>query len=97
MNNDLQRLYHRKLKIDPFFTPRKILGLQVGMYGVSKVRRRTNSILKAVGLTDKSYTYPHTLSRGMRRRLLVAKAMVHSSPILILEEPSAGVDLDLRH
>jgi ABC-2 type transport system ATP-binding protein len=86
----------QELNIDPFFTPREILDLQAGMYGVPKAQRHTDIILEAVGLTDKAHAYTRTLSGGMRRRLLVAKAMVHSPPILVLDEPSAGVDVDLR-
>ena len=86
----------QELNIDPFFTPREMLDLQAGMYGVPKAQRHTDTILEAVGLTDKANAYTRTLSGGMRRRLLVAKAMVHSPPILVLDEPSAGVDVDLR-
>ena len=86
----------QELNIDPFFTPREMLDLQAGMYGVSKAQRSSDSILEKVGLTDKANAYTRTLSGGMRRRLLVAKAMVHSPPILVLDEPSAGVDVDLR-
>jgi ABC-2 type transport system ATP-binding protein len=73
-----------------------MLDLQAGMYGVPKAQRRSDEILEAVGLTDKANAYTRTLSGGMRRRLLVAKAMVHSPPVLVLDEPSAGVDVDLR-
>jgi len=86
----------QELNIDPFFTPRESLDLQAGLYGVPKAARRTMEILEAVGLTDKADAYARTLSGGMRRRLLVAKAMVHSPPVLVLDEPSAGVDVDLR-
>lgn len=86
----------QELNIDPFFTPREMLDLQAGMYGVPKSARRGDEILEAVGLTDKAEAYARTLSGGMRRRLLVAKAMVHSPPVLVLDEPSAGVDVDLR-
>ena len=86
----------QELNIDPFFTPHEMLELHAGMYGVPKAQRHTNTILEAVGLTDKANSYTRTLSGGMRRRLLVAKAMVHSPPILVLDEPSAGVDVDLR-
>ena len=86
----------QELNIDPFFTPREMLDLQAGMYGVPKAQRRSDEILEAVGLTDKANAYTRTLSGGMRRRLLVAKAMVHSPPVLVLDEPSAGVDVDLR-
>ncbi len=86
----------QELNIDPFFTPRESLDLQAGLYGVPKAARRTMEILEAVGLTDKADVYARTLSGGMRRRLLVAKAMVHSPPVLVLDEPTAGVDVDLR-
>lgn len=86
----------QELNIDPFFTPREMLDLQAGMYGVPKAERRSDEILETVGLTDKANAYARTLSGGMRRRLLVAKAMVHSPPVLVLDEPSAGVDVDLR-
>ncbi len=86
----------QELNIDPFFTPREMLDLQAGMYGVPKADRRGDAILEAVGLTDKADAYARTLSGGMRRRLLVAKAMVHNPPVLVLDEPSAGVDVDLR-
>ncbi len=86
----------QELNIDPFFTPRESLELQAGLYGVPKRERRTQSILEAVGLSDKADSYMRTLSGGMRRRLLVAKAMVHNPPVLILDEPTAGVDIELR-
>ena len=86
----------QELNIDPFFTPVEILELQAGLYGVPKAERRSMEILRALGLEDKADTYTRTLSGGMRRRLLVAKAMVHSPPILVLDEPTAGVDVDLR-
>ncbi|WP_142850153.1 ABC transporter ATP-binding protein [Telmatospirillum sp. J64-1] len=86
----------QELNLDPFFTPRELLEVQAGMYGVPKSQRRTDEILEAVGLTDKADSYARTLSGGMRRRLLVAKAMVHSPPILVLDEPTAGVDIELR-
>lgn len=86
----------QELNFDPFFSPREILEVQAGMYGVPKGERRTEEILKAVGLADKAEAYTRTLSGGMKRRLLVAKAMVHSPPILVLDEPTAGVDIDLR-
>jgi ABC-2 type transport system ATP-binding protein len=84
------------LNIDPFFSPREILEVQAGLFGVPKVQRRTNEILKAVRLYDKADAYARTLSGGMRRRLLVAKALVHSPPVLVLDEPTAGVDVELR-
>jgi ABC-2 type transport system ATP-binding protein len=86
----------QELNIDPFFTPRELLELQAGLYGVPAAERRTDEILDAVGLADKAHAYSRTLSGGMRRRLMVAKAMVHSPPILVLDEPTAGVDVELR-
>lgn len=86
----------QELNIDPFFTPREMLELQAGLYGVPKAERRTETVLEAVGLADKAEAYTRTLSGGMRRRLLVGKAMVHDPPVLVLDEPSAGVDVDLR-
>ncbi|MEK7820225.1 MAG: ABC transporter ATP-binding protein [Pseudomonadota bacterium] len=86
----------QELNIDPFFTPRELLDLQAGLYGVPKANRRTDAILAAVGLSDQAHAYARTLSGGMRRRLLVAKAMVHSPPVLVLDEPTAGVDVALR-
>jgi len=86
----------QELNIDPFFTPREVLETQAGLYGVPKSERRTNEILSAVHLTDKADSYARSLSGGMRRRMLVAKAMVHSPPVLVLDEPTAGVDVELR-
>jgi len=86
----------QELNIDPFFTPREMLELQAGLYGVPKADRQTERVLDAVGLADKAEAYARTLSGGMRRRLLVGKAMVHDPPVLVLDEPSAGVDVDLR-
>jgi ABC-2 type transport system ATP-binding protein len=86
----------QELNIDPFFTPFEALELQAGLYGVPKTQRRTMEILASLGLDDKADAYMRTLSGGMRRRLLVAKAMVHSPPVLILDEPTAGVDIELR-
>jgi len=86
----------QELNMDPFFTPREALEIQAGYYGVPKPERRTEEILKAVGLWDKRDAYARTLSGGMKRRMLVAKAMVHSPPVLVLDEPTAGVDVDLR-
>ena len=86
----------QELNIDPFFTPREALELQAGLYGVAKRQRKTDEILAAVGLTDQADTYARKLSGGMRRRLLVAKAMVHSPPVIVLDEPTAGVDVELR-
>src|SRR5690554_3638300 len=86
----------QELNIDPFFTPAEVLEMQAGLYGVPKHERRTMEILKAMGLDDKADAYARTLSGGMRRRLLVAKAMVHNPPVLILDEPTAGVDIEHR-
>lgn len=87
----------QEVNFDPFFPPRELLELQAGLYGVPKAERRTMEILEAVGLADKADSPSRALSGGMRRRLLVAKAMVHSPPILVLDEPTAGVDIELRH
>jgi len=86
----------QELNIDPFFTPRELLDLQAGLYGVPRRERITDELLEAVGLADKANAYSRTLSGGMRRRLMVAKAMVHSPPVLVLDEPTAGVDIELR-
>jgi len=86
----------QELIFDPFFTPRETLEMQAGLYGVPKERRITMELLRAVRLEDKAEAYSRTLSGGMKRRLLVAKAMVHSPPILVLDEPTAGVDIELR-
>ncbi|MDH5189599.1 MAG: ABC transporter ATP-binding protein [Rhodospirillaceae bacterium] len=86
----------QELNLDPFFTPRELLDLHAGLYGVPVAERRTDEILEAVGLADKAHAYARTLSGGMRRRLLVAKALVHSPPVLVLDEPTAGVDVELR-
>jgi ABC-2 type transport system ATP-binding protein len=86
----------QEIIFDPFFTPRETLEMQAGLYGVPKERRRTAELLRAVHLEDKAEAYSRTLSGGMKRRLLVAKAMVHSPPILVLDEPTAGVDIELR-
>ena len=86
----------QELNIDPFFTPREVLETQAGLYGVPKSERQTEDILDAVRLLDKADSYARSLSGGMRRRMLVAKAMVHSPPILVLDEPTAGVDVELR-
>jgi len=86
----------QELNIDPFFTPRELLELQAGLYGVPPKERRSDEILRALGLSDKAHAYARTLSGGMRRRLMVAKAMVHDPPVLVLDEPTAGVDIELR-
>lgn len=86
----------QELNIDPFFTPREVLETQAGLYGVPKADRRTEEILAAVRLTDKADSYARSLSGGMRRRMLVAKALVHTPPVLVLDEPTAGVDVELR-
>ena len=86
----------QEIIFDPFFTPRETLEIQAGLYGVPKSERITDALLAAVRLTDKAHAYSRTLSGGMKRRLLVAKAMVHSPPILVLDEPTAGVDIELR-
>jgi ABC-2 type transport system ATP-binding protein len=86
----------QELNIDPFFTPFELLELQAGLYGVPPKERQTMDILERLGLADKSDAYARTLSGGMRRRLMVAKAMVHNPPVLVLDEPTAGVDIELR-
>ncbi len=86
----------QELNIDPFFTPRQLLELQAGLYGVPPKERKTMGILRALGLADKAEAYTRSLSGGMRRRLMVAKAMVHNPPVLVLDEPTAGVDIELR-
>lgn len=86
----------QELTFDAFFTPREMLEVQAGMYGVPADERRTEELLKAVHLWDKADAYSRTLSGGMKRRLLIAKAMVHNPPILVLDEPTAGVDIELR-
>ena len=86
----------QEIVFDPFFTPFETLELVAGLYGVRKQDRRSMELLRAVRLEDKADAYSRTLSGGMKRRLLVAKAMVHSPPILVLDEPTAGVDVELR-
>jgi len=86
----------QELNIDPFFTPYELLELQAGLYGVPPKERQTMAILEKLGLADKASAYARTLSGGMRRRLMVAKAMVHNPPVLVLDEPTAGVDIELR-
>ncbi len=86
----------QELNMDPFFTPRAALEVQAGLYGVPRSQRRTDEILELIGLTDKAGAYARNLSGGMRRRLLLGKALVHHPQILVLDEPTAGVDLELR-
>ena len=87
----------QEVNLDAFFSPKKLLELQAGLYGISKENRITDLILKMVSLQDKANSYSRSLSGGMKRRLLIAKAMVHQPPILILDEPTAGVDVELRN
>jgi ABC-2 type transport system ATP-binding protein len=86
----------QEILFDPFFTPKEALEIQAGLYGIPAGQRHTMDLLAAMHLTDKADAYARTLSGGMKRRLLVAKAMVHSPPILVLDEPTAGVDIELR-
>ena len=86
----------QEINFDPFFTPIQILDIQAGLYGVPASERKSMELLDLVGLADKAHAYTRQLSGGMRRRLMVAKAMVHTPPILILDEPTAGVDVELR-
>lgn len=86
----------QELNLDPFFTPRRALEVQAGLYGVPASERRSDDILEMVGLSEQAEAYARTLSGGMRRRLLLAKALVHTPPILVLDEPTAGVDIELR-
>ena len=87
----------QEVNVDPFFTPEKLLDLQAGLYGIKKEDRITKTILKLVSLEKQSKSYSRSLSGGMKRRLLVAKALVHQPPIIILDEPTAGVDVELRN
>ena len=87
----------QEVNLDAFFTPKQLLNLQAGLYGVKKEDRITDLILKMVALENKASAYSRSLSGGMKRRLLIAKAMVHQPPILILDEPTAGVDVELRN
>ena len=87
----------QEVNLDAFFSPKKLLDLQAGLYGITKENRITDLILKMVSLEDKANAYSRSLSGGMKRRLLIAKAMVHQPPILILDEPTAGVDVELRN
>ncbi len=86
----------QEIMIDPFFTPMEIMNIQAGMYAVEKKKIRNHEILDILGLGDKANAYARSLSGGMKRRLMVAKAMVHNPPVLILDEPTAGVDVELR-
>jgi len=86
----------QEVNVDPFFTPKNLLELQAGLYGVKKKDRITDTILELVSLKDKANSYTRNLSGGMQRRLLIAKALVHKPPIVILDEPTAGVDVELR-
>jgi len=86
----------QEILFDPFFTPSEALEIYAGLYGIPKEERRTMELLRAVHLEDKANAYARTLSGGMKRRLLVAKALVHNPPVLVLDEPTAGVDIELR-
>ena len=86
----------QELNIDPFFSPAELLELQAGLYGIPKSKRKTDEILENLKLSDQRNSYARTLSGGMRRRLLIAKALVHSPEMLILDEPTAGVDISIR-
>ena len=86
----------QEINLDPFFSPRKLLELQAGLYGIKKKDRITDTILKLVSLEDQANSYARSLSGGMKRRLLMAKALVHQPPIVFLDEPTAGVDVELR-
>ena len=86
----------QEVVFDPFFTPAEVLDYQAGYYGVPKEARRTLELLAAVHLSDKANAYSRTLSGGMKRRLLIAKALVHTPPVIVLDEPTAGVDVELR-
>src|SRR6202040_194577 len=86
----------QELILDPFFTPRELLDLQAGLYGVPRAERRTDEILAALTLSAQADAYSRTLSGGMKRRLMIGKAMVHAPPVLVLDEPPAGVDVELR-
>lgn len=89
-------IVNQEITFDPFFTPVETLEIQAGLYGVPKDKRRSMELLRAMHLEDKARAYSRTLSGGMKRRLMVAKAMVHSPPVLVLDEPTAGVDIELR-
>ncbi|MET3713304.1 ABC-2 type transport system ATP-binding protein [Sphingomonas trueperi] len=89
-------IVNQEILFDPFFTPKETLEIQAGLYGVAKDKFDAMALLRAVHLEDKADAYSRTLSGGMKRRLMVAKAMVHSPPIIVLDEPTAGVDVELR-
>ena len=89
-------IVNQEILFDPFFTPVETLEIQAGLYGVPKAKRRSMELLRAVHLEDKANAYARTLSGGMKRRLMVAKALVHTPPVLVLDEPTAGVDIELR-
>ena len=89
-------IVNQEIIFDPFFTPAETLDNQAGLYGVPRAQRRTMELLRAMRLEDKAAAYSRTLSGGMKRRLMVAKAMVHAPPVLVLDEPTAGVDIELR-
>jgi ABC-2 type transport system ATP-binding protein len=89
-------IVNQEITFDPFFTPLETLEITAGLYGVPKNKRISMELLRAVHLEDKAKAYSRTLSGGMKRRLMVAKAMVHSPPVLVLDEPTAGVDVELR-
>ena len=89
-------IVNQEILFDPFFTPFETLEIQAGLYGVPKGQRHSMDLLRAVHLEDKASAYARTLSGGMKRRLMVAKAMVHAPPVLVLDEPTAGVDIELR-
>ena len=86
----------QEVNLDAFFSPKKLLDLQAGLYGIKNNQKITETILKLVSLDEQADSYSRNLSGGMKRRLLIAKAMVHQPPILILDEPTAGVDVELR-
>ena len=89
-------IVNQEILFDPFFTPFETLEIQAGLYGVPRNKRKSMELLRAVHLEDKANAYARTLSGGMKRRLMVAKAMVHAPPVLVLDEPTAGVDIELR-
>ena len=86
----------QEVNLDAFFSPKKLLDLQAGLYGIKNSQKITETILKLVSLDEQANSYSRNLSGGMKRRLLIAKAMVHQPPILVLDEPTAGVDVELR-